>query len=64
MRITNKSNNSIILERETTRKVADFTYLSGVSEDGGAVKDENIRIQKARAAFSRLQKNLAINSHS
>jgi hypothetical protein len=52
MRITNKSNNDIILEKETTRKVADFTYLSSnVSEDGGAIKDENIRIQKARAAF-------------
>jgi hypothetical protein len=37
--------------------VADFTYLgSNVSEDGGAVKDINIRIQNARVAFSRLQK--------
>jgi hypothetical protein len=37
--------------------VADFTYLgSNVSEDGGTVKDVNIRIQKARGVFSRLQK--------
>jgi hypothetical protein len=34
--------------------VADFTYLgSNVSEDGGAVKDINTRIQKARGAISR-----------
>jgi hypothetical protein len=57
MRINNKSNNTIILENKTIRKVADFTYLSSnVSEDGGAVKDVNIRIQKARGAFSRLWK--------
>jgi hypothetical protein len=57
MRINNKSNNTIILENETVRKVADFTCLSSdVSEDGGAIKDINIRIQKARGAFSRLQK--------
>jgi hypothetical protein len=37
--------------------VADFTYLgSNVSEDGGAIKDINIRIQRARGAFSWLQK--------
>jgi hypothetical protein len=57
MKINNESNNTIILENETIRKVADFIYLgSNVSEDGGAVKDVNIRIQKARAAFSRLRK--------
>jgi hypothetical protein len=57
MRINNKYNNTIILENQTIRKVADFTNLgSNVSEDGGAVKDINIRIQKARGAFSRLQK--------
>jgi hypothetical protein len=37
--------------------VADFTYLgSNVSEDGGTVKDANIRIQKAWGAFSRFRK--------
>jgi hypothetical protein len=37
--------------------VVDFTYLSSnVSEDGGAIKDINIRILKARGAFSRLRK--------
>jgi hypothetical protein len=37
--------------------VADFTYLgSNVSEEGGAVKDVNIRIPKARGVFSRLRK--------
>jgi hypothetical protein len=37
--------------------VADFTYLSSnFSDVGGAIKDENIRIQKAREAFSRLWK--------
>jgi hypothetical protein len=57
MRINNESNNTIMLENETIRKVADFIYLgSNVSEDGGAVKDVNIRIQKASAAFSRLRK--------
>jgi hypothetical protein len=57
MRINNKSNNTIILENETIRKVTDFTYLgSNASEDGGAVKDINVRIQKARGAFSRLRK--------
>jgi hypothetical protein len=39
MRINNKSNDIIILENQTIRKVADFTYLgSNVSEDGGAIK--------------------------
>jgi hypothetical protein len=57
MRINNKSNNTIILENKIVRKVADYTYLgSNVSEDGGTVKDVNIRIQKARGAFSRLRK--------
>jgi hypothetical protein len=58
MRINNNSNIIIIiLENETTRKVDDFAFLgSNVSEDGGAVKDVKIRIQKAREAFSRLQK--------
>jgi hypothetical protein len=57
MRINNKSNNIIILENGTMRKVSDFTYLgSNVFEDGGAVKVVNIRIQKARRAFYRLLK--------
>jgi hypothetical protein len=57
MRINNKSKNTIILENKIVTKVADFTYLSNnVSEDGGTVKDVNIRIQKARGAFSRLRK--------
>jgi hypothetical protein len=57
MRINNKSNNTIILGNQTTRKVADFTYFSSnVSEDGGTIKDINIRIQKARGAFSGLWK--------
>jgi hypothetical protein len=30
---------------------------STVSEDGRALRDVNIRIQKARGAFSRLRKN-------
>jgi hypothetical protein len=55
-RINGKSNNTIILENDTIRKVADFNYLgSTVSEDGGAVKVVNIRIQKARGASSRLR---------
>jgi hypothetical protein len=57
MTINNKSNNTIILENETIRKVADFTYLgSNVSEDGGAIKGINIGIQMARGAFFRLWK--------
>jgi hypothetical protein len=37
--------------------VADFTYLgSNISEEEAAVKDVNIRLQKARGAFSRLWK--------
>jgi hypothetical protein len=45
-------NNTIILENQAIRKVADFTYLcSNVSEDGEAIKDVNMRIQKARVAF-------------
>jgi hypothetical protein len=57
MRINNKCNNTIILENRTIRKVAYFTYLdSKVFEDGGAVKDVNIRVQQARGAFCRLRK--------
>jgi hypothetical protein len=54
MRINNKSNNTIILENQTTRKVADFTYLCSNVSEGGTIKDVNIRIHKARQAFSRL----------
>jgi hypothetical protein len=37
--------------------VPNFIYLgSNVSEDGGAAKDIDIRIQKARGAFSRLRR--------
>jgi hypothetical protein len=65
MRINNKSNNTIILENVAVRKVADFTYIgSNVSEGGSAVKDVNIRIQKACGAFSTLRKIWLINSHS
>jgi hypothetical protein len=47
MRINNKSNNIIILEKETIRKLADFTYLgNNVSENRGSVKDVNRRIQR------------------
>jgi hypothetical protein len=57
MRITNKCINTIILENQTVRKVVDFTYLgNNASQDGGAVKDVNIRIQKTRGTFSRLRK--------
>jgi hypothetical protein len=57
MRINNISNNTTIMKNETIRKMVDFTYLgSNVSEDGEAVKDVNIRIHKARRAFSRLRK--------
>jgi hypothetical protein len=39
------------------RRVHDFTYLgSNASEDGGTCKDVEIRIQKARGAFTRLRK--------
>jgi hypothetical protein len=58
MRINNKYNNTFILENETIRKVADFTYLgSNISEDRRAFKDVNIRIRQARGAFSRLRKS-------
>jgi hypothetical protein len=57
MKINNKASNTIILENKTIRKVADFTYTDRtVSEDGGAFKHINIRIQKARESFSRLHK--------
>jgi hypothetical protein len=43
IRINNTSNNTIILENETIRKLADITYFGrNVSEDGGAVKGVNI----------------------
>jgi hypothetical protein len=51
--INNKSNKTIVLQNQTLRQVADFTYLSSnVSEDEEAVKGVNIRFQKARGAFS------------
>jgi hypothetical protein len=39
------------------KRVPNFTYLgSNVSEDGGAAKDIDIRMQKVRGAFSRLRR--------
>jgi hypothetical protein len=46
-----------MLANKAIRRVHDFTYLgSNVSEDGGTCKDVEIRIQKARGAFTRLSK--------
>jgi hypothetical protein len=46
-----------MLANKAIRRVHDFTYLgSNVSEDGGIRKDVEIRIQKARGAFTRLRK--------
>jgi hypothetical protein len=54
MRINNKSNN---MQNQRIRIVADLTYLgSNVSEDGGAIKDVNLRIQKESVAFTRNRK--------
>jgi hypothetical protein len=65
IRINTKLKKTITLENRDIKRVPNFTYLgSNMSEDGGAAKDIDIRIQKARGAFSRLKKNLAIYSYS
>jgi hypothetical protein len=47
---------AITLENRDIKRVPNFTYLgSNVSEGGDAAKDIDIRIQKARGAFSRLR---------
>jgi hypothetical protein len=51
--------NAIMLENRDIKRVPNFTYLgSNVSEDGGAAKDIDIRIQKAR--LFKTKKNFAI----
>jgi hypothetical protein len=46
-----------MIANKAIRRAHNFTYLgSNVSEDGGKRKDVEIRIQKARGAFTRLGK--------
>jgi hypothetical protein len=45
------------LENRDIKRVPNFTHLgSKVYEDGGAAMDIDIKIQKARGAFSRLRR--------
>jgi hypothetical protein len=57
IRINTKLKKAVTPENRDIKRVPNFTYLgSNVSEDGGAGKDIDIRIQKARGAFSRLRR--------
>jgi hypothetical protein len=55
MRINAKNKNPIQIDGNIIENVENFTYLgSNVSIDGGAAKDVNLRIQKARRVFARM----------
>jgi hypothetical protein len=57
IQINTKLNKAITLENRDIKRVSNFTYLgSNVSENGSTAKDIDIRIQKARGAFSRLRR--------
>jgi hypothetical protein len=56
LRVNTKSQHPIMFANKAIRRVHDFTYLgSNVSEDGGACKDVEARIQEVREAFTRLR---------
>jgi hypothetical protein len=55
MRINARNKNPIQIYGNIIETVENFTYLgSNVSIDGGAAKDVNLRIQKARGVFARM----------
>jgi hypothetical protein len=55
MRINAKNKNPIQIDGNIIENVENFTYVgSNVSIDGGAAKDVNLRIQKARDVFARM----------
>jgi hypothetical protein len=55
LRINTKNKNPIQIDDNIIENVENFTYLgSNVSIDGGAAKDVNLRIQKARGVFARM----------
>jgi hypothetical protein len=57
LRVNTKSQRPIMLANKAIRRVHGFTYLgSNLSEDGGICNDVEIRIQKARGAFTSLRK--------
>jgi hypothetical protein len=65
IRINIKLKKAITLENRDIKRAPNFTYLgSSVSEDGGTAKDIDIRIQKARGAFSRLRRIWQSNFYS
>jgi hypothetical protein len=57
IRINTKLKKAITPENRDIKRAPNFTYLGcNVSEDGGAAKDIDIGIQKARGAFSRVRR--------
>ena len=62
LRINADSNQQLTLNNQPVERVSEFLYLGSiVTEDGGAAKDVESRIKKARGAF--LQLNRIWNSH-
>lgn len=57
MRINTSTNQTIKISEGDIQRTSDFCYLGSImSENGGASKDVNTRIQKAGGAFSKLRK--------
>jgi hypothetical protein len=57
LRMNNKKKEAVKIERNDIEDVDEFTYLGAkVSKDGGAGSDMKSRINKARNAFSKLNK--------
>jgi len=67
IRVNAKNNRPLHIGNEIINRVEHFTYLgSNISADGGALKDVNMRIQKARGAFAKLLnvwKSTSITKH-
>jgi hypothetical protein len=55
IRVNARNNKPLQIGNECIKRVEHFTYLgSNISADGGASKDVDLRIQKARGVFARL----------
>jgi hypothetical protein len=67
IRVNARNNRPLHIGNETINRVDHFTYLgSNISADGGALKDVNMRIHKARGAFAKLSnvwKSTSITKH-
>ena len=65
MRVNSKSKRQLTINEQEIERVQQYQYLGSViTEDGGADKDVDSRIRKARGSFTLLNKVWSCNSYS